>query len=70
MPSQHDQGDPKCPSAPTSTLAAQVRQMELAAEASGVDDFFLRLEAAGLMMRIDRQLQPEMFRFALVADRA
>jgi hypothetical protein len=44
--------------------------MELAAEASGVDDFFLRLEAAGLMMRIDRQLQPEMFRFALVADRA
>lgn len=50
------------------TLAAQVRQVELAAEATGVDDFFLRMEAAGLMMRIDRQVRPEMFRCALVSE--
>jgi hypothetical protein len=50
------------------TLATQVRQMELAAQATDVDDFFNRLEAAGLMMRIDPKVQPTMFRCALVSD--
>jgi NAD(P)-binding Rossmann-like domain len=50
------------------TLATQVHQLEVAAEAADVDDFFNRLEAAGLMMRIDRQVQPTMFRCALVSE--
>lgn len=40
------------------TLAADV--MESAAEAESADDFFLRLEAAGVMMRIDRSVLPTM----------
>ncbi|MBA3772493.1 MAG: NAD(P)/FAD-dependent oxidoreductase [Ramlibacter sp.] len=49
-------------------LAAQVLQIEAAAEATSVDQLFLVLEAGGLMMRIDRQVQPTMFRCALVSE--
>jgi hypothetical protein len=50
------------------TLATQAHQLEVAAEATDVDDFFMRLEAAGLMLRIDRHVQPTMFRCALVSE--
>lgn len=48
-------------------LASQVRQMEVAAQAAGVDDLFLGLETAGLMMRIDPQVRPTMFRCAVAS---
>ncbi|MBL8341806.1 MAG: NAD(P)-binding protein [Rubrivivax sp.] len=50
------------------SLAAQARQLELASAATGIDDYFVRLEAAGLMMRIDPQVTPTMFRCALVSE--
>lgn len=48
-------------------LAARVNQMELAAEARSVDALFLRLEAAGQMLRIDPLVLPTMFRCAVVS---
>lgn len=44
------------------TLAAQARMLEAAGEATGLDDLFDRLEAAGHLLRIDPKVRPTMFR--------
>jgi len=44
-------------------------EMEAAAAASSVPDFFYRLESAGLALRIDRAVQPTMFRCAIASVR-
>lgn len=48
-------------------VGAQADQMEACATATGVDDLFLRLEAYGVVTRIDRERTPAMFHLATVA---
>jgi hypothetical protein len=43
-----------------------VRQIEASARATSIDDLFDRLEVTGEMLRIDPQLRPTMYRFAIV----
>jgi hypothetical protein len=50
------------------TVGALATEMEVARDATSVDDVFLRLEAAGLMRRIDPEVAPTMFRCAIVSD--
>ncbi|HEY7225052.1 MAG TPA: NAD(P)-binding protein [Micromonosporaceae bacterium] len=45
---------------PAVFLATAAATMEAAAGASSVDDMFLRLEAAGVLLRIDRSIAPTM----------
>lgn len=47
---------------PAVFIAMAADMMEAAAEGSTLDDVFLRLEAAGVMMRIDRSVTPTMAR--------
>ncbi len=49
------------------SIGGQVQQMKALAEATGVDDLFLRLEAAGQMMRIDTTRMPGMFHYATLS---
>ena len=49
------------------TLGGQADQMEAFAAASSLDDLFDRLEAAGIMLRIDRAVRPSMFHFATMS---
>jgi hypothetical protein len=49
------------------TLGGQAAQMEAFAAASSLDDLFERLEAAGIMMRVDRSVRPGMFHFATMS---
>jgi hypothetical protein len=45
---------------PTVALGQAADTMEAAAEAESLDDLFLRLEAAGVMLRVDRDATPTM----------
>lgn len=45
----------------------QADQMEAFATASSVDELFLRLEACGVMLRVDRDHLPRMYHFATVS---
>jgi NAD(P)-binding Rossmann-like domain len=49
------------------TLGGQADQMEAFATATDVDDLFLRLEACGVMLRIDRAVKPTMFHYATMS---
>lgn len=49
------------------TLGAQADMMEALAETHSGDEFFARLESAGVMLRIDPAHRPTMFHFATVA---
>lgn len=49
------------------SIGGQVAQMQAFAEATSVDDLFLRLEAAGQVMRIHRDHLPTMFHLATVS---
>lgn len=49
------------------SIGGQVAQMQAFAEAASVDDLFLRLEAAGQVMRIHRDHLPTMFHLATVS---
>ena len=49
------------------SLGGQADQMEAFATASSLDDLFDRLEAAGIMLRIDRAVRPSMFHFATMS---
>ena len=49
------------------TLGGQAAQMEAFATASSLDDLFERLEAADIMLRIDRAVRPSMFHFATMS---
>lgn len=48
-------------------IGGQAAQMEAFAQASSIDDLFDRLETAGVMLRIDRQVRPTMFHYATIA---
>ena len=48
-------------------VGAQAAQMEAYAEAADLDDLFDRLERAGVMLRIDRSVRPEMMDFATIS---
>lgn len=48
-------------------FGGQAAQMEAFAAATSVDDIFARLEAAGVVLRIDRAVQPTMFHYATIA---
>lgn len=50
------------------TIGGQAAQLEAFASATSVDDLFLRLEALGLMRRIDPSVTPTMFHFATLAE--
>lgn len=49
-------------------LAAMVGEMEAAREAASLPDLFDRLERARLLMRIDREVEPTMYRCAIVSE--
>jgi hypothetical protein len=49
------------------TLGGQADQMEAFASATDVDDLFLRLEAYGIMLRIDPSVKPTMFHYATMS---
>lgn len=53
---------------PAIFLAMVADSFEAAAEASSVDDLFLRLEAAGVMLRIDRSVAPTMAKTPTLAS--
>ena len=48
-------------------IGGQAQQMEAFAKATSVSDLFLRLEACGAMMRIDKERTPSMFHFATMS---
>ena len=50
------------------TLAAVVGELEAARDATSVPDLFERLEAAQLLQRIDRTVDPTMYRCAIVSE--
>lgn len=50
------------------SIGAQADQMAAIAGATSIDDLFDRLEAAGLMLRIDPDVRPEMFHGATVSE--
>ena len=48
-------------------IGGQADQMQAFAEAASIDDLYLRLEACGAMLRIDRERMPTMFHFATLS---
>ncbi len=50
------------------TIGAFAAELEAARDASSIDDLFARLEAAGLLRRIDPGVTPTMYRCAVVSD--
>jgi hypothetical protein len=48
-------------------IGGQADQMEAFAQASSIDELYLRLEACGALLRIDHQRMPEMFHLATVS---
>ncbi len=49
------------------TIGGQAAQMAAFAEASSIDDLFLRLEAVGITLRIDPDVTPTMFHYATIS---
>jgi hypothetical protein len=49
-------------------FGGQLAQMQAFAESASPDDIFARLEAAGTMLRIDRQVTPTMFHYATISE--
>ena len=49
-------------------IGAQASQMEAIADSESIDDMFDRLEKAGVFLRIDTNVQPEMFHGATVSQ--
>jgi hypothetical protein len=50
------------------TAGGLAAELESARDASSIDDLFARLEAAGLLTRIDPNIEPTMYRCAIVSD--
>jgi hypothetical protein len=50
------------------SMGGQALQMKALAEATSIDDLFLRLEAGGQMLRIDRGHTPTMFHYATISE--
>lgn len=51
------------------TMGTQAAQFEAAAAATSVEDLFDRLEAAGALVRIDRDVRPQMYHGATISRR-
>jgi hypothetical protein len=49
-------------------MGAQAAQFEACAQAESIDDLFDRLEAAGVLLRIDQSVRPSMFHGATVSQ--
>ncbi len=49
-------------------ISGQADQMQAFAEASSIDDLYLRLEACGALLRIDRERMPTMFHLATLSE--
>ncbi len=49
-------------------IGGQADQMQAFAEARSIDDLYLRLEACGAMLRIDRSRMPTMFHLATLSE--
>lgn len=49
------------------TIGGEAAHLEALAAATSADDLFDRLEAAGVMVRIDRQVRPTMFHYATIS---
>ena len=49
-------------------IGSQASQMEAIAQSTSVADMFARLEQAGVFLRIDRNVQPEMFHGATISQ--
>ncbi len=52
----------------TQTGSSIARQLQAMAKASSVDDLFDRLEAAGIMLRVDPAIRPSMFHYATISQ--
>lgn len=50
-------------------VGGQVAELVAAAEASSIEDLFARLEAAGQLLRVDRNVRPTMYRGATSSER-
>ncbi len=50
------------------SIGGVAKQMKALAEATSVDDLFLRLEASGQMLRIDSSQSPRMFHYATMSE--
>ncbi len=50
------------------TIGKQAEQMQILSEAESVEDLFLRLEAAGIMLRLDRNIMPRMYHCATMSE--
>jgi hypothetical protein len=50
------------------TIGAQALQMEAIADSDSIADMFLRLEKAGVFLRLDRQVLPKMFHGATISQ--
>ncbi|MFK7863273.1 MAG: NAD(P)/FAD-dependent oxidoreductase [Pseudohongiellaceae bacterium] len=50
------------------SIGAQASQMEAIAESSSIEDMFRRLEKAGVFLRIDEEIWPEMFHGATISQ--
>lgn len=50
------------------TVGGFAEEMEAAGQADSIADFFLKLEAAGVVLRLDRGIVPTMFRCAIAGE--
>jgi hypothetical protein len=50
------------------SIGGQLAQFKAAAEALDAKDFFERMEAAGVMLRIDPKVDPEMYHYATISE--
>ena len=51
------------------TIGKQAEQIEIFAQANSVEDVFLRLEQAGIMLRIDPEVMPSMYHCATMSEK-
>ena len=49
------------------TVGGFNRQLEAMKDATSIDDVFIRLEQAGFLLRVDRNVWPEMFHYATIS---
>jgi hypothetical protein len=49
-------------------VGGQAAQMQAFADATSIDDIFHRLEASGLVFRVDRDVRPRMFHYATISE--
>ena len=52
----------------TDTMGAQAAQFEAIASAESIEDLFIKLESAGVLLRLDREVTPKMFHGATISQ--